>query len=373
MIEIERFKAGKYIQNGEYRCFVPSFVDREWGWKDAEINLLLEKTAHQLGELKAFSRQTPNIGLFINLWSESEAVSSSRIEGTQTDLDEALKPELEINPGRRDDWQEVRNYITALKEAEDSALPVSSRLIKTAHKALMQGVRGQNKAPGEYRKTQNWLEKTPVSAKFIPPPALHVDALMGDLEKFLHNDKLPALIRIAVAHYQFETIHPFLDGNGRIGRLIIPLYLAGKGAIGSPLLYMSHYLEKHKLPYYECLTRVREENDMAGWLKFFMRGVEQSAKNAARALIKTQALKEKTTGEIHKIFKRSGKPLMLLDLLFRQPIINAEEAAQACGITYAAGRRLAVKMTKAKILRETAGRTRRRLFVFDSYLDIFRG
>lgn len=371
MADIERFRAGTYVQNGEYRCFMPSFVHTEWGWKSPEINILLEKAAHRLGELKAFSRQAPNINLFIAFWARSEAVSSSRIEGTQTELDEALKPESDVKPENLLDWQEVQNYIEALREAESSNLPVSSRLIKAAHKTLMRGVRGQNKAPGEYRKTQNFIGKTAKSAVFTPPPASHVNALMGDLEKFLHNDKLPALVRIAVGHYQFETIHPFLDGNGRIGRLIIPLFLAGQGLIGKPL-YMSHYLEKHKLRYYEYLTHVREKNRLAQWIRFFLRGVEQSAKDAALAFAEMQTLKEKTTKTIHTVFKRSNKPLVLLEHLFREPFIGVDDAAKICQIQRAAAGRLVRKMERANILRETTGQSRNRLFVFDSYLKIFR-
>ena len=369
-MEVERFPAGTHVKNGAYRCFVPPFVNREWTWKTPEINLLLEKSAHKLGELSAFSRLSPDADSFVLLRAGGEAVLSSRIEGTKTELDEALKPEAEINPERLPDWREVQNYIAALEEAEKSALPVSSRLIKKAHKTLMRGVRGQNKAPGEYRKIQNFLGASAAKAVFTPPPAVKINALMGDLEKFLHNEKIPALVRIAAGHYQFETIHPFLDGNGRIGRLLVPLFLARAGMIDKPL-YMSRYLEKNKAAYYRRLTNAREKNDMAGWLKFFLRGAAESAEDALRALSAAQKLKEKTTAAVHKNFRASGNPLTLLEHLFRRPIIGADDAAEVCGITYAAGLRLAGKMVRAKILRETPGR-RRRLFVFDSYLDIFR-
>ena len=371
MIEVEAFQPGKYVQSGKFRCFVPSCVNAEWEWKSQKINILLESASNKLGELKGLSRQAPNVDLFISLSADAEATSSSRIEGTQTELDETIQSELAISPSRRGDWREVRNYIEALRETRAKPLPVSSRMIRRAHKTLMRGVRGKNKAPGEFRRAQNFLGAKE-NPDFVPPPHLEVAALMSDMEKFLHNEKIdaPWLIRIAVAHYQFETIHPFLDGNGRIGRLIIPLYMTEKGMTDKPLLYMSRYLEKNKARYYDNLMRARG-GEMEEWLVFFLRGVEYAAAAAARDLDDTMRLKETATAQIRQEFARSDSALKLLDALFRHPVVDIADAARECGITPAAARTLVGKMCDIKLLREETGQRRNRLFFFRPYLDIF--
>jgi len=230
---------------------MPTPINDRWQWITPDINHLLESAAVKLGELNCFARLVPNIDLFIQLHVTKEAVVSSRIEGTQTNIDEALLPEEEIRPERRNDWKEVNNYITALNSAieEFRHLPISSRLLKQTHKILLDSVRSEHKMPGEFRISQNWIGGASLAdATFIPPHQEHVEALMSDLEKFLHNDdiKLPDLIRIGIAHYQFETIHPFLDGNGRIGRLLISLYLISAGKLDQPLLYPSVFFEKKR-------------------------------------------------------------------------------------------------------------------------------
>ena len=372
MIEIENFAAGKYVRSGEHRCFVPSLINDEWTWQSPEIHELLERASHRLGKLQGLSSLAPGLGLFIFLFARREAVASSRIEGTRTELDETAKPEAEIHPERRDDWREVRNYVAALEEARRLPLPVSSRMIRRAHRTLMRGVRGKNKAPGEFRRVQNHLPASPVSEIFYPPPASEVGALMSDLEKFLHNDriKLPALMRIAVAHYQFETIHPFLDGNGRIGRLIIPLYLVEKEMMDSPLLYMSRYVEETKMQYYENLTRARN-GDMARWIGYFLTVAARAAEDGTRALAEVLRLKDEAAAKINAKFKRGGKAPALLEHLFQNPFISVDDAARECGLSYPSANSLVRGMTKIGLLREEAGRRRNRLFVFREYLDIF--
>ena len=374
MIEVEAFQPGKYVQSGKFRCFVPSRVNAEWEWKSQKINKLLESASNKLGELKGLSRLVPDVSLFIFLSASAEATASSRIEGTQTELDEAVSPEDEVRPERRDDWREVQNYIAALRDARENepVLPVSSRVICRAHEILMRGVRGKNKAPGEFRKIQNWLGNTPTSPEFVPPPASDVGALMSDLEKFLHNERIatPVLVRAAIAHYQFETIHPFLDGNGRIGRLIVPLYLAETEMTDKPLLYISRYLAKNKLRYYDNLTRARA-GDMARWLEFFLLGVGNAADESADALTATIEIKNTATEKIRKTFKRSGKGLALLDYLFAHPIIGVDDAARECRIAYPSANELVGKMVQMNLLREETGQRRNRRFVFREYLDIF--
>jgi len=376
-ITLDTYKAGEYRKGYQYNYFLPSMVNDAWQWTSPAINQLLEKAAVKLGELNAFSRLVPDIDLFIRLHVTNEAVLSSRIEGTQTNMDEALLPEAEISPERRNDWKEVNNYILALNAAisELKTLPISSRLIRQTHAILMDSVRGEHKAPGEFRSTQNWIGGAGLAdATFIPPSQEHVPELMGDLEKFLNNDELqiPALIRIAIAHYQFETIHPFLDGNGRIGRLLITLYLVAEGVLDKPLLYLSAFFEKNKSLYYDNLTFVRTRNDMQQWLKYFLVGIEETASQASDTLGRILQLKvstEKTIGE--NFGRRAPTAYLLLNHLFKEPVISVDAAVKVMKTTYRPANALVAMLQQHNILEEITGQSRNRLFVFAPYLRIF--
>lgn len=378
MITLEKYEAGKTLKHHTgYAYFSPHFINDQWIWEDQSINQLLEKAAIKLGELNSFSRLVPNIELFIQLHVAKEAVVSSRIEGTQTQMDEALLEEEEIAPERRNDWQEVNNYIKALNTAikELEKLPISSRLIKKTHEILLSSVRGEHKQPGEYRTSQNWIGgNTLMDAVFIPPSQDKVNDLMSDLEKFLHNDdiQVPALIKIAIAHYQFETIHPFLDGNGRIGRLLITLFLVDQNILSKPLLYLSAFFEKNKGLYYDNLTFVRTKNDMRQWLKYFLVGVAETAETAAATLSQVLELKARLENQLNTTFgKRSSNATLLLQNLFKKPVVHVNQVTEMTGLSYKTANDLVNDFVKAGILKETTGQSRNRVFLFDAYLKLF--
>jgi Fic family protein len=378
MIELETYQAGQYERSPTgYKYFVPNKVNSSWMWNNQQINTLLEKAAIRLGELNSFARLVPNIDLFIQLHVTKEAVVSSRIEGTQTKIDEALLSEKEISPERRDDWNEVHNYIKAINRAikELEKLPISSRLIRKTHGILLNSVRGEHKQPGEFRKSQNWIGgSSPADAKFVPPHHQYVNELMGDLENFIHNDEnnVPALIRIAIAHYQFETIHPFLDGNGRIGRLLITLFLVDQKILTKPLLYLSTYFEKDKGLYYDNLTFVRTKNDMTQWIKYFLVGVEETALQATETLSKVLEIKTKLESKVNADFgRKSSSAIVLLNYLFQHPIVDVRDVQEATKLSYKAANDLVTDFIHAKIVKETTGQSRNRLFSFDEYLKLF--
>ena len=377
MIELEKYTSGYWEPAYQYKYFVPSYINDAWTWQTPAVNQLLEKAAVKLGELNSFAQLVPSIDIFIQLHVTKEAVLSSRIEGTQTRIDEALFPIEEINPERRDDWQEVHNYINAMNDAiaDLTKLPLSTRLIKKNHRTLMLSVRGEHKQPGEFRKSQNWIGgQTLADAVFIPPAHPLVDDLMSDLEKFLHNDQiqLPTLVRIAIAHYQFETIHPFLDGNGRIGRLLITLFLVSEGILNQPLLYLSSFFEKNKGLYYDNLTRVRTHNDMLQWIKYFLVGVEQTAAQAVTTLKGVLSLKVSMEEKINGSFgRRSPNAHLLLKHLFQTPVTTIDAASRLCGLSFKSTSDLIAKMQEHDILKEVTGQQRNRLFVFEPYIKIF--
>ncbi len=377
MIRIEDFVSGRYISGYPYRYFVPEKVNQEWIWASPKINRLLERASIRLGELNSFARMVPNIDLFIQLHVAKEAVISSKIEGTQTRIDEALLPIESIDPERRDDWQEVNNYIQALNSAisELNTLPLSSRLLRNTHQLLMQGVRGENKQPGSFRQSQNWIGGNSLAtAVFVPPSHELVPDLMSDLEQFLHNQEIfvPSLIRIALAHYQFETIHPFLDGNGRVGRLLITLYLVSEGVLDKPLLYLSMFFEKNRSLYYDQLSAVRSKNALEEWICYFLEGIEETASIGASTLTSVLDLKKSLEAQIEEEFgRRSAMGKKLLHGLFREPTITVEKAAQITGLSFKAANDLVVLFVEKGILKEQTGQSRNRVFVFTDYLKAF--
>ena len=294
------------------------------------------------GELNAFTLIVPDVDLFIRMHVIKEANASSRIEGTRTRMDEVLLDEAEVIPERRDDWGEVQNYIQAMNDAiqDLKQLPLSLRLLRNAHAVLMSGVRGEKKTPGEFRRSQNWIGGASLSdAAYIPPHHQDMPELLSDMEAFWHNEKIqvPHLIRIAISHYQFETIHPFLDGNGRIGRLLITLYLVSHGLLSKPSWYLSAHLEKQRGAYYDALTRVRESKDMGHWCRFFLQGVSETAENGKRTFKSILNLREDLESRIVTLGRRVENGRRLILHLYEHPAVSVHQVMALLGIQFNPG------------------------------------
>lgn len=377
-MELKDYIAGSYVQQYQYKSFLPNKINTEWVWNDPHINTLLAEANFKLGELNAFSLYVPNVNFFIQMHVVKEATTSSRIEGTRTEVEEAVLKEEDILPEKKDDWKEVRNYITGMNRAVDKLekVPVSTRLLKEIHKILMTGTRGNTKTPGEFRTSQNWIGGSSIKdAIFIPPQCEEVGGLMGDLENFLHNETIdvPPLIRIAIAHYQFETIHPFLDGNGRIGRLLITLYLVSEKLLAKPTLYLSAYFERHKPVYYDNLMLVRTSNNLTQWIKFFLTAVIETSKNGIETFQRILRLRDTVEGKrILTLGKKIPKAKELVNLLYTSPAVSSATVSKEIGVSIPTANALIQDFVRLGILKELTGGKRNRLFFFEDYLKLFQ-
>ncbi len=373
---MKNFKPGQYINQGTYKSFLPEHINRQWSLNDIEVISLLSKADRQLGRLDMYSEYIPNIDLFISMHVLKEATQSSKIEGTKTNIEDALQSRNDVAEEKRDDWEEVQNYIEALNAAIKSLdkIPFSSRLIRQTHEILLQGARGKYKVPGEFRNSQNWIGGASISdATFIPPHNSKVQELMGDLEKFAHNDeiKLPDLLKIALIHYQFETIHPFLDGNGRVGRLMITLYLVEKSILKRPVLYLSDFLEKNRNLYYDNLMRVREKGDLNQWFKFFLVGVIETAKSSINTFDKILKLQKEVDEKLQKLGSRTNNARTVMGHMYQHPLIDAQKISLITNLSMPSTYKLIKELEKLEILIEFTGAKRRRQYWFPEYIGIF--
>ena len=375
-MDMKDFVAGSYKQQYKYKSFSPSKINHSYVWSDASINTLLEEANILLGQLNAYTMIVPDVNLFVRMHITKEANTSSRIEGTKTEMDEALMERENIDPERRDDWEEVQNYIKAMNEAIEALkkLPISKRLIRQTHETLLQGVRGETKQPGNFRISQNWIGGSNLTnAFYIPPHQDEVEELMDDLESFIHNDELnvPHLIKLAIVHYQFETIHPFLDGNGRIGRLLITLYLVSNGLLNYPSLYLSDFFEKNKGAYYDALTVVRSSNDLVHWVKFFLTAVIETSKKSIETFNGILELKSKMDIFIASLGRKAENGQKLITYLYAQPIIDSKRTMEVLGVSAKTAGSLLRDFEEEGILIEYTGFQRNRSFVFSEYIELF--
>ncbi len=370
------FVAGKFVKQISYKSFEPNFINRKWQLSDMEIVQLLSKADRSIGRLDMYSEYV-NIDLYIRMHIAKEATQSSKIEGTQTNMEEAFLEKTQIAFEKKDDWEEVQNYISAMNEAVQQLhrLPFSARLIKETHAILLQGVRGSHKQPGEFRTSQNWIGGASLSdAVFIPPVHTSIPELISDIEFFANDElnMLPELIKIAIIHYQFETIHPFLDGNGRVGRLLITLYLVDKGILKRPILYLSDFFERHRMFYYDNLTRVRTHNDINQWIKFFLTGVIEISKKGVETFDGILQLQKSLDIKLQSLGNRINEARKIIEYLYNQPIIDIARVSKITGKSKATNYKMLEDLERLEILKEITGAQRNKLYVFNDYLELFK-
>ncbi|WP_430443431.1 Fic family protein [Sphingorhabdus contaminans] len=376
-MDLKDYVSGKVVEQYEYSSFQPMPIKHAWIFPDPALLALLSEADRAIGELNAFAQLVPDVDFFIRMHVAKEATQSSKIEGTQTNIEEAFYEERDIVPEQRDDWQEVQNYIHAINQAIErlKTLPLSNRLLRDTHHRLMQSVRGKDKMPGEFRVSRNWIGVSLKNAVFVPPHHDSVPELMSDLEKFLHDEthQVPHLIKIAIAHYQFETIHPFLDGNGRLGRLMIALYFASSGLLVKPALYLSDYFERNKTEYIDRLMAVRQGNHMDQWLVFFLHGVRETAQRSIGLFRSILELKERLEREVipHFSTRKQANAQSLMRLLYQRPIVDVKQVSTSLKLNTNTTNSLMADFVTHGILREITGQRRNRLFAFDQYIKIF--
>ena len=377
-MQFESFKSGTYSNQRGYKAFLPVCINTSWDWINPEVNVLLEQASNELGGLDSFSDLIPNIDIYIQMHIRTEANKSSKIEGTKTSVEEELMSVDDISPEKRDDHEEVQNYIKAMNfgisRIQNDNFPLSTRLVREIHSVLMQGVRGEHKTPGDFRTQQNWIGGSmPSNAVFVPPCVDDMHDLLSDLEKFIHNEEhfVPHLIKIALIHYQFETIHPFQDGNGRIGRLIIPLYLLDKEILQKPCFYISDFFEKNRSTYYDALQSVRTKNDITGWIIFFLRAVIYTAKSAKLKFKDVVKLVDDYEDKVLEFPGRADTNRTILRTFFVEPILTVKQLQAQTSFSQPVIDKILRVMRESGMLTEITGFSRNRIFMLKEYLNIF--
>ncbi len=377
----KKYRSGRYQTQPEgYRAFIPDPLPPNPPLDLSEAQRqLLSDADYELGRLEGSVQTLPNPDLFVFMYVRKEAVLSSQIEGTQSSLQNLLAAEARLfDPDTPGDVQEVVNYVRAMNYGLErlKELPVSVRLIREIHEKLMEGVRGGKLTPGELRRSQNWIGlpgSTISTAAFVPPPPQVVPQALSDLEKFLHADtSFPPLIQVGLVHAQFETIHPFLDGNGRVGRLLITFLLVEKGLLSRPVLYLSHFFKMHRAEYYERLQAVRDSGDWKGWLEFFLRGITTVSRQATDTAAAILRMREEYRNKIlEHLGRAAGNGLRVMNQMFEQPIVSVAVVRNWLDITPAGANQIVKRLEKIGLLREITGFRRNRRFRFDPYLRLF--
>ena len=374
-------RSGAYVQQpAGHRAFIPAPLPPDPPVAlDHGLQEVLSRADREIGRLDGSVTTLPNPDLFVMMYVRKEAVLSSQVEGIQSSLQDVLAAEARIlSPDRPRDAHEVMNYVGAMNLGLDrlSQLPVSVRLIRDIHRRLLDGVRGSRLSPGELREAQNWIGPpgcTVRDATFVPPPPRAVPDAMGDLEDFLHRrDDVPTLIKAGLIHAQFETIHPFLDGNGRVGRMLITFFLTERKVLRKPVLCLSHYLRRHRQQYYDRLQAVRDHGDWESWLTFFLEGVVEVSREAVETTRRILVMREDHRRIItENLGRAAGNGHRVIEALYEHPICSVNEVERLAGTSYAAANHLVARLVDCGILVEVTGRVRNRRFAYQSYIDLF--
>lgn len=374
-------RAGRLIRagsgNAEYSCFIPALLppDNPPIQYDDEMIYLLSEANRFIGRLDEVTDNLISPNYFVYMYARKEATLSSQIEGTQATFSDLIKAEAGIADEVPNDVKEIENYIRAISYGFErlETLPLSLRLIREIHAVLMEGVRGENKTPGEFRRSQNWIGGYSIStASYVPPSIDFLNSCLDNFEKFLHeNDKISLLVKAALIHSQFEMIHPFLDGNGRVGRLLIAFYLAANNVLHKPTLYLSKFIKRNQRAYYECLYNIHAKGDYEAWIKFFLTGVIDTAKEAVDIARDIAALREEDLRKISSLGRTSENALTIYEGLFDKPTISIEEATAKLDISVATSSRLLDRLCEEGILSSLDNRKRKKIFVYKKYIDVF--
>jgi Fic family protein len=378
MSSSEKTRAGSFVEKNGYAAFVPAPLPPDPPLTvDAEIIRLLSRADQALGRLDGVIQTVPNPDLFVAMNVRREAVLSSQIEGTQSTLEDVLAVELEPSvPGLPDDVEEVVNYVHAMNYGlrRLTTLPLSKRLIREIHGELLRSGRGATRMPGQFRENQNWIgaDSAPIEqATFVPPPVPEMHAALDDFERFIHDEReMPVLVHVGMAHAQFETIHPFMDGNGRVGRLLITFQLVQRGALHRPLLYLSLYFKRNRAEYYDRLMAVRRRGDWEAWVRFFLDGVAETATEAKRTAQEIIRLRETHRELVQERVGLNG--VRLIDLLFDRPLVNVNLVKERLGVSFGTANSLVGQFEGQGLLREITGGRRRRVFRYEPYLALLR-
>lgn len=372
-------RAGRYVSQSSGKATYRAFVPNELPFKlkiDNVLQARLSEADRALGRLYGITEILPDVDFFVLMYIGKEATLSSQVEGTMATFSDMLKAEARIeDTDIHSDVDEIQNYIKAMNYGLDrlETLPLSLRLIREIHEVLLRGVRGEGKTPGSFRKSQNWVGGHSIeTASFVPPPPHEVMPLLGNLEKYMH-DKTPApvLLKTALIHLQFEAIHPFLDGNGRVGRLLITFYLCQQSVLERPLLYLSEFFRVNRQEYYESLTAAHKKDDLEGWLRFFLEGVTLTARSAAETAQRVIDLRENDVRSVTEMGAVSEKATKLLNHLYRSPLVRIRDVEKIVGLSNPNAIALIRKFTELKILQEITGRKRNKIFANSRYIDIF--
>lgn len=376
-MKLENYISGTYDDCKNYKAFHPSLINQPWTWEDSHLNYLLANANKEIGGLNTYSELVSDIDLYILMHLQVEANKSNKIEGTKTSIEEEMMDIEDVLPENRDDVMEIKNYIEAMhygiKRITYDDFPFTSRLIRELHSIILKGVRGKHKTPGEFRKSQNWIGGSkPSDAQYVPPSNIYLSDLVSDLDKFINaEDELPALIKIAMIHYQFESIHPFLDGNGRIGRLIIPLFLLSKGELRKPCFYISSFFEENKLEYYNKLQDVRLKNDMLGWIKFFLTASIETAQSAKRKF--QNAIEQQKHYTNYLLNKRYGSDSLqqVIQAMYKNPVTTVNALANNTQLSIPTINKAISNLLKDNIIIEITGNRRNRIFALYKYISVF--